>query len=107
RDLQTWSAKWLQTAGVNTLSPVIDTDVDGRIRRFAVTQTAPADYPTIRPHRLGIGFYSFENGALVRTHAIETDIDGDLTEIPELVGRERPDLVLLNDGDLAYAKIRL
>ncbi|HJB63998.1 MAG TPA: aminopeptidase N [Candidatus Microbacterium pullistercoris] len=107
RDLQAWSAKWLETAGVNTLTPVIDTDVDGVIRRFAVTQTAPADYPTIRPHRLGIGFYSLQDGALVRTESVETDIDGDLTEVPELVGRNRGDLVLLNDGDLTYAKIRL
>ncbi|GGD39978.1 aminopeptidase N [Microbacterium faecale] len=107
RDLQAWSAKWLETAGVNTLTPVIDTDVDGVIRRFAVTQTAPADYPTIRPHRLGIGFYSLQDGALVLTESVETDIDGDLTEVPELVGRNRGDLVLLNDGDLTYAKIRL
>ncbi|HLS92816.1 MAG TPA: aminopeptidase N [Microbacterium sp.] len=107
RDLATWASKWLETAGVNTLTPVIDTDVDGAITRFAVTQTAPADYPTIRPHRMGIGFYDLEEGELIRTHAVEVDIDGDLTEIPELVGRARPDLVLLNDGDLAYAKIRL
>ncbi|MGO3319307.1 MAG: aminopeptidase N [Microbacterium gubbeenense] len=107
RDLSAWSAKWLETAGVNTLSPVIDTDVDDKIRRFAVMQTAPSDYPTIRPHRMGIGFYDLEGGSLVRTHAIEVDIDGDLTEIPDLVGVRRPALVLLNDGDLAYAKIRL
>jgi aminopeptidase N len=107
RDLRSWSAKWLETAGVNTLSPVIDTDVDGKITRFAVLQTAPSDYPTIRPHRMGIGFYDLRDGALVRTHAIEVDIDGDLTEVSELVGVQRPALVLLNDGDLAYAKIRL
>jgi aminopeptidase N len=29
------------------------------------------------------------------------------TEVPELVGQKRPDLVLVNDDDLAYAKIRL
>ncbi|GAA5151843.1 aminopeptidase N [Microbacterium pseudoresistens] len=107
RDLSTWSKKWLETAGVNTLAPVIDESADGTISRFAVTQTAPADYPTIRPHRLGIGFYSLQDGALVRTHGIEIDVDGDRTEVPELHGRRRPDLVLLNDQDLAYAKIRL
>ncbi|WP_424935643.1 MULTISPECIES: aminopeptidase N [Bacteria] len=108
RDLSTWSRKWLETAGVNTLSPVIAEAPDGTISRFAVTQTAPADYPTIRPHRLGIGFYTLDaSGALVRTHHVEVDIDGDRTEIPELQGLTRPDLVLLNDEDLAYAKIRL
>ncbi|MDL9979567.1 aminopeptidase N [Microbacterium candidum] len=107
RDLSTWSRKWLETAGVNTLSPVIDEGVDGRITRFAIVQTAPADYPTIRPHRLAVGFYSLQGDALVRVHRIEIDVDGDRTDVPELKGITRPDLVLLNDDDLAYAKIRL
>jgi aminopeptidase N len=107
RELSTWSKKWLETAGVNTLSPEIVTDVDGVITRFAIVQTAPADYPTIRPHRLGVGFYNVEGDALVRVHHVELDVDGDLTEVPELKGQQRPDLVLLNDDDLAYAKIRL
>ena len=107
RELGTWSKKWLETAGVNTLEPVIAEAPDGTISRFAVTQTAPADYPTIRPHRLGIGFYTLQGGALVRTHYAEVDVDGDRTEVPELNGLRRPDLVLLNDEDLAYAKIRL
>ena len=107
RELGTWSKKWLETAGVNTLAPIVEEDVDGRISRFAVTQTAPADYPTIRPHRLGIGFYDLVDGALSRTRYVEIDVDGDRTEVPELKGLKRPDLVLLNDEDLAYAKIRL
>ena len=107
RDLSTWSKKWLETAGVNTLEPLIAEAADGTISRFAVTQTAPADYPTIRPHRLGIGFYMLQGGSLVRTHFAEVDVDGDRTEVPELNGIARPDLVLLNDEDLAYAKIRL
>ncbi|WP_425842120.1 aminopeptidase N [Microbacterium sp. PA5] len=106
RELTTWSRKWLETAGVNTLSPEIKVDGTGTITRFAIVQTAPADYPTIRPHRLGVGFYTLQ-GDLVRTHHVEIDVDGDLTEVPELTGIRRPDLVLLNDGDLAYAKIRL
>ncbi|SDG15946.1 aminopeptidase N [Microbacterium sp. 77mftsu3.1] len=107
RELTTWSKKWLETAGVNTLAPEIRVDGDGTITRFAIVQTAPADYPTIRPHRLGVGFYSLQADALVRTHHVELDVDGDLTEAPELVGLTQPDLVLLNDDDLAYAKIRL
>jgi aminopeptidase N len=107
RELSTWSKKWLETAGVNTLSPEITTDHQGTITRFAIVQTAPADYPTIRPHRLGVGFYSLDGDALVRVHRFELDVDGDLTEVPDVKGMKRPDLVLLNDEDLAYAKIRL
>jgi aminopeptidase N len=43
---------------------------------------------------------------LVRTHRVEVDIDGARTEIPELIGRLQPDLILLNDDDLTYALVR-
>ncbi|MFF0989573.1 aminopeptidase N [Kocuria nitroreducens] len=109
RDLDQWAAKWLETAGVNTLTPVLETDQDGIIRAFRIEQTAPEEHPTLRPHRLAVGFYDHdaEQGKLVRTHRVELDVDGPATEVVDLVGRELPDLVLLNDDDLAYAKIRL
>jgi aminopeptidase N len=107
RDLSGWSKKWLETAGVNTLTPAIDESADGTIAKFSIIQTAPADYPTIRPHRLGVGFYELQGDALVRTHHVELDVDGDRTDVAELTVRKRPDLILLNDDDLAYAKIRL
>ncbi|MHA7132633.1 aminopeptidase N [Oerskovia turbata] len=107
RELGSWARLWLETAGVNTLRPEIELDAHGRIVSFAVLQEAPADYPTIRPHRLAIGFYNIVDGALVREHRVEIDVDGERTEVPELAGLDRPQLVLLNDDDLAYAKIRL
>jgi len=107
RDLSEWSKLWLETAGVNTLRPEIGATEDGTITSFAVLQSADPDYPTIRPHRLAIGFYNLRAGKLQRDHRIELDVDGERTEVPQLVGLERPDLVLVNDEDLAYAKIRL
>ncbi|KAA9135037.1 aminopeptidase N [Microbacterium caowuchunii] len=107
RELSVWSKKWLETAGVNTLTPAVDEASDGTISKFSIIQTAPADYPTIRPHRLGVGFYDLQGDQLVRVHRIELDVDGDRTDVAELVGVRRPDLILLNDEDLAYAKIRL
>ncbi|HEU5223642.1 MAG TPA: aminopeptidase N [Candidatus Lumbricidophila sp.] len=107
RDLGEWSKLWLETAGVNTLRPVIETDAAGLITAFAISQTAIESQPTLRPHRLAVGFYNLRDGALVRDERFELDIDGALTSVPELVGRVRPDLILLNDDDLAYAKIRL
>ncbi|MWB97359.1 aminopeptidase N [Agromyces seonyuensis] len=107
RDLSTWSKLWLETSGVNTLRPEIVTDDSGVITSFAIAQTAHPDYDVIRPHRLAVGFYDLDGDALVRTHRVELDVDGARTEVPELVGRTRPALVLVNDDDLAYAKIRL
>ena len=107
RDLTSWSKLWLETAGVNTLRPQIETDADGTVTAFAVLQSAHPDYPTLRPHRLAIGLYNLRDGRLVRDGRLELDVDGESTEVPELVGKKRPDLVLINDDDLAYAKIRL
>jgi aminopeptidase N len=107
RDLRGWSAQWLQRAGVNTLKPEVEVDDEGRYTSVAVVQTAPVEHAVLRPHRLAIGCYDLVDGRLQRTDRIETDVVGDRTEIPQLVGRKRPDLLLVNDDDLAYAKIRL
>jgi len=107
RNLKTWSELWLETAGVNTLTPALTVDASGKILGFAITQGATEDYPTIRPHRLRIGFYNLIDGAVVRTHQVETEIDGVVGQVEELVSLQRPDLVLLNDDDLTYAKVRM
>jgi aminopeptidase N len=107
RDLSSWSKKWLETAGVNTLRPDYQCDADGRFTSFAVIQEAPASHPVLRPHRIAVGLYDRGEAGLTRQHRVEIDIDGERTELPELVGRERPDLVLVNDDDLTYAKVRL
>ncbi|KAB1656851.1 aminopeptidase N [Pseudoclavibacter chungangensis] len=107
RDLDEWAAKWLSTAGVNTLRVEIDVDGEGLVRTFSIEQSATPEYPTIRPHRLAIGLYEPQDGTLVRVDRIELDVDGESTHVPELVGRRRPAVILLNDDDLAYAKIRL
>jgi aminopeptidase N len=106
RELKTWSKQWLETAGVNTLYPEIEESSSGEISTFRIRQTAISEQPTLRPHRIVIGFYDLKGDALSRVHRLELDIDGPTTEVPELIGRKRPDLVLLNDEDLAYAKIR-
>jgi aminopeptidase N len=107
RELESWAQEWLQTAGVNTLAAEFELNDSGGYSSFAVRQTAPADHPTLRRHRLGIGLYDQVDGRLVRRTSFETDIDGELTEVRRLIGTRQPDLLLLNEGDLAYAKIRL
>ncbi|MDP9866119.1 MULTISPECIES: aminopeptidase N [Streptosporangium] len=107
RDLSSWSKEWLETAWVNTLRPSFTTDPEGRFLEFNVLQEAPADYPTLRSHRVAIGLYSLQGDALVRTKRVELDVVGARTAVAELVGEVQPDLVLINDDDLTYAKVRL
>ncbi|WP_328312801.1 aminopeptidase N [Streptomyces sp. NBC_00442] len=114
RDLKTWSKAWLETAGINILRPEIAVDDSGVVTSFAVRQEAPAlpagakGTSTLRPHRIAIGLYDLDAaGKLVRSDRIELDIDGELTAVDALVGKARPAVVLLNDDDLSYAKVRL
>ncbi|QEV01633.1 aminopeptidase N [Streptomyces viridifaciens] len=103
RDLKSWAAAWLQTAGVNALTPQVTTDAEGRITELAVLQ----DGEVPRPHRIAVGLYDRDaDGALLCTERIELDVTGARTVVAEAVGRRRPDLVLLNDEDLTYCKIR-
>ena len=107
RDLSWFSSEWLETSGVNTLAADFDVDDDGNFTRFDVVQTAHENWPTLRTHRLGIGLYTLEGDALTRHHYAEVDVTGERTSIEDLVGVAKGDVVLLNDGDLTYAKIRL
>ena len=93
RDLSGWAEQWLRTTGPSTLRPEIG-------ESFAVLQEDP------RPHRVRVGLYKLVDGSVTRVKQIETDIDGERTEIPELAGIEH-DLAIVNDDDLTYAKMRL
>ncbi|PPK94201.1 aminopeptidase N [Kineococcus xinjiangensis] len=107
RDLKGWAAEWLETAGVATLRPEVEVDADGVITSARVLQQATAEHPHLRTHRMAVGCYDLVDGQLRRTQRVELDVSGESTELSELVGRRRPDLLLVNDEDLAYAKIRL
>ncbi len=107
RNLADWSKQWLETAGVNTLRPEYALDGQGSFTEFAVRQDAPPTHPVLRDHRIAIGLYDRTPDGLIRRLRVETDIAGERTVIGELAGQPRPDLVLVNDDDLSYAKIRL
>jgi aminopeptidase N len=106
KDLAEWSRAWLRTTGPNVLRTEFELDDEGRFTAFAVRQEAPAEHPTLRPHHIAIGFYDRKDGALTRTHRVEIDVTGELTGVPDLIGRPRPDVILLNDDDLGYAITR-
>ncbi|MEU3597924.1 aminopeptidase N [Streptomyces sp. NPDC006798] len=109
RDMSAWSRSWLQTAGVNSLTPVVTSDAGGRITELAIVQdpgTVRGEEGVPRPHRVAVGLYRHEDGELVRYASAEADVVGARTVVPELAGSERPALVLVNDEDLTYCKIR-
>jgi aminopeptidase N len=106
RDLGSWSKEWLETAGVNTMTASLETS-EGRYTAVSLEQTAGERHPTVRSHRIAIGLYDFDGEALVLRRRVELDAVGASTQIEELVGEPVAALVLPNDLDLAYTKIRL
>ncbi|MFF3558834.1 aminopeptidase N [Streptomyces sp. NPDC002574] len=107
RDMAEWSRAWLQTAGVNSLTPQVTYDGEGRVAELAVVQEAAASHPQLRPHRVAVGLYRRTAGGTLERYArAEADVAGPRSVVAELAGVERPDLVLVNDEDLTYCKIR-
>jgi aminopeptidase N len=101
RDVPAWADAWLRTDGVDTLTPSASPAPGGW--RLEVGHTGG------RPHRIGVGLYDravAEPGRLVLRDRITLDITAtSAVERRELDG-PRPDLILLNDGDLSYVKVR-
>jgi len=107
RDLSAWSSLWLQKAGITTLRPDVES-ADGVLRSLVIQQEAPAEHPVLRPHRLAVAGYDLDgSGRMQRSWRIELDVDGAATPVAEAAGKPVPALLLVNDDDLAYAKIRL
>ncbi|MFJ9785631.1 aminopeptidase N [Amycolatopsis sp. NPDC101161] len=109
RDLSWWSAQWLETTGLNSLSPRYEVGADGTFTSFAVVQSgAKPGAGELRTHRVAVGIYDEDGaGKIVRTQRVELDVDGERTGVPDLVGRPAGKLVLVNDDDLTYCTMRL
>lgn len=107
RDLTGWAREWLRSPCVDTLRPAVETGPDGSYRDVAVVPEPPAGYPAQRPHRVDLGVYDRRDGRLVRRTTVPLEVSGSRTPVPALVGTPAGVLLLANDGDLTYAKLRL
>jgi aminopeptidase N len=105
KDLKEWSRLWLETSSLNTIAAHWEADGD-RISRLVLTQTAPADYPTLRPHTLEVGLVREDDGR-VTIAAVPATIATAEAEVPGATGLPRPSLVFPNHNDHAYAKVAL
>ncbi|KAA8827084.1 aminopeptidase N [Bifidobacterium myosotis] len=125
RPMRVWAERWLEHPGMNTIAASVtatgdssdssdsqdsgDSGAHGTFAELTLTQTAPEQYPVLRPHRLAVGFYNLDEatGEVRRTERFELDVDGETTTVAEAAGRPLPDVILINDDDLTYTKVRL
>ncbi|WP_194398361.1 aminopeptidase N [Microbacterium atlanticum] len=92
RDVRAWSRAWLETTGMSTIQ------VERGARSAVLVQSDP------RPHRLRIGMFEVRDGRLVRVRTVDADVVAERTPLGQIGA---PDLLLPNDSDLTYAKVRL
>ena len=105
RDLHEWSELWLGTASLNTIAATWEQDGD-RISAMRLQQTAPEEYPTIRPHHMDVALGVEQDGKLV-IDSLPVEIDSAEVELPEAVGRPAPVLVVPNHNDHDFVKVAL
>lgn len=99
RDLDAWAQEWLRTTGASTLSPELVTAPDGTISSLTVLQESP------RTHLIQLGLYDLEGRTLRRRRTVTAEVSGTRTSIPAVTGERRPSALVLNEGDLTYARI--
>ncbi|WP_019157773.1 aminopeptidase N [Brevibacterium senegalense] len=112
RDLRAWSKLWLEESGVNVIRALPERDGSGALTSVTLTQEPhiiPGQpVPSLRPHRLAVGFYGLDDAdRLVRLAHVETDLDGESVQVPVPQEATAAEVVVPNDGDLTYAKVRL
>ncbi|MFF4254584.1 aminopeptidase N [Streptomyces sp. NPDC001663] len=99
RDVHAWADTWLRTTGVDTLAPVVSAGEDG-------TCSLTVEHTGSRPHRIAVGLYDRDVADEGRHLTLRERLDLDIPQTgPQPLGK-RPALLLLNDGDLTYAKVR-
>ncbi|MBB4980099.1 MULTISPECIES: aminopeptidase N [Streptomyces] len=96
RDVHAWAEQWLRTTGVDTLTP--------RLEGEGLSWQLHVDRDGSRPHRIKVGIYdrdALDAPVLRERHEIDVP-----QEVPLDLGGPRPALVVLNEEDLTYAKVR-
>ena len=107
RDLTDWADVWLRRPQVNTLRPDVFVGEDGRYSEVVVDQSAVPQYPTLRPHHIRVGVYGDGGHHQHAELDLDPSVDNGRTTVAGLTGQPAGRIVVVNDGDLTFAKIRL
>ena len=106
KDMSQWTQDWLYHAGLNTIKVNYQCS-DNKITAFAIAQSAPENYPTLREQRIQVGLYNFADNAMSLTKAIPVTYKGAMTKVKDAIGENCPDLVYPNEGDWGFVKVDL
>jgi aminopeptidase N len=102
-DLREWAARWLRTPGVDTIT----------VQRCGPPGgTGHVGHAGSRPHRVWLGVYDQAPGdarELVLRARLPVSVEADAGQVtlPSAAAEPPPALLLPNDGDFSYCKVRL
>jgi aminopeptidase N len=102
RDLKSWGEQHLRTAGVPTWRPEVGVTEQGILSALTLHQSGTLTHQLTR-----VGEYVQTRGILELRDAIQVEVQGERTDVPQMAGRSAPDLLLFNDDDSAYAQVEL
>lgn len=105
-DLTQWTQDWLYKAGLNTIEVSYQCNA-GVIDSFAIKQTAPEKYPTLRQQRVNVGLFNYDNGTMTLTDEMPVTYKGAMTDVAAMKGKQCPDLVYPNLDDWGYVQVNL
>ena len=99
-DVGEWAGPWLRSAGVDTLT-VARPEAPGRVGCIS--------HAGGRPHRVWVGVYDEAPGQLTLRSRVPVRVPADagVVVLPSAAVRPEPALLLPNDGDFSYCKVRL
>jgi aminopeptidase N len=107
--LDQWKQEWLYKSGVNVIQPDVSCE-NNQITSFRLLQTVPklaAADKVLRSQRTQIGFYRYTDDKMIQNAALPVTYAGAVTYVADAIGLPCPDLVLPNEGDWAFMKIKL
>jgi aminopeptidase N len=106
-DLKAWTKSWLQTSGLNEISPEI-VSKDGKIQSLTIMQASSSGEAVQRPHRTELGIFGQDaDGKLRLQRTVPVGYAGAASPVNALQGESVPPLLYANINDQDYAKVRL
>jgi aminopeptidase N len=97
-----WAARWLRTASLNTLAAEWQATGD-RLTGLDLVQTAPAEHPVLRPHRVEVALVAPDG----RAQVLPASVSAARSPLSGAAGLPAPAFVYPNHGDHGYAKVAL
>lgn len=106
--LEDWQKLWLRTPQVNTVRVDYRCEA-GKVAGAQLIQTAPKNYPTLRPHKSQIGVFGLTADKLTLTKTIDISYTAGKTPVNDLNGLVCDEIALIypNYNDHDYVLVEL